>query len=328
MKTTDFQPIAASALHGIWCRLLAAGTFMLLVSAASAQTIKLVVPIPAGGAGDILARVLAEHIGRAKGPAMVVENRPGGSTVIGTEAVARATPDGSTLLIAGTGFVINPHLRKANYDPLTSFDPICNLVSLPTVIVVKASSPYATLADLLDIARTKPGQLTLSSIGPASTAHIAFEMLKRAARADMTFVPFPGTAPALNALMGDHVTAFFGNYAEVAEHLKAGTLRALASASPTRIELLPELPTLTELGYRIALGEVWYGLLTPAKTPKETVSRLAGWFTAAMQARDVKARLVSNGIYPAVMCGAEYGTYLRNQSDEYGRAILDANINP
>lgn len=235
MKTTDFQPIAASALHGIWCRLLAAGTFMLLVSAASAQTIKLVVPIPAGGAGDILARVLAEHIGRAKGPAMVVENRPGGSTVIGTEAVARATPDGSTLLIAGTGFVINPHLRKANYDPLTSFDPICNLVSLPTVIVVKASSPYATLADLLDIARTKPGQLTLSSIGPASTAHIAFEMLKRAARADMTFVPFPGTAPALNALMGDHVTAFFGNYAEVAEHLKAGTLRALASASPTRI---------------------------------------------------------------------------------------------
>lgn len=197
MKTTDFQPIAASALHGIWCRLLAAGTFMLLVSAASAQTIKLVVPIPAGGAGDILARVLAEHIGRAKGPAMVVENRPGGSTVIGTEAVARATPDGSTLLIAGTGFVINPHLRKANYDPLTSFDPICNLVSLPTVIVVKASSPYATLADLLDIARTKPGQLTLSSIGPASTAHIAFEMLKRAARADMTFVPFPELRPRL-----------------------------------------------------------------------------------------------------------------------------------
>jgi len=327
MKATDFQPIAACALRLVR-RLLAAGTFVLLASAASAQTIKVVVPIPAGGAGDILARVLADHIVRAHGPAMVVENRPGGSTVIGTEAVARAAPDGNTLLIAGTGFVINPHLRKVNYNPLTSFEPICHLVNLPTVIAVKSSSPYATLADLLDTARTKPGQLTLASIGPASTAHIAFEMLKRAAIADMTFVPFPGTAPALNALLGDHVTAFFGNYAEVAAHLKVGTLRALASASPTRIEPLPELPTLTDLGYRIALGEVWYGLLAPAKTPKETLSRLAGWFTAALQAGDVKAKLVSNGTYPAVTCGADYGAYLRNQSDEYGRAIRDANISP
>lgn len=308
--------------------LLAASAFVLLASAASAQTIKLVVPIPAGGAGDTLVRVLADQINRIHGAAMVVENRPGGSTVVGTEAVARATPDGNTLLAAGTGFVINPHLRKTNYDPLTSFEPICHVASLPTIIVVKGSSPYATLADLINAARATPGQLTLASIGPASTAHIALEMLKRSAKFDMTFVPFPGTAPAVTALLGDHVTAFFGNYAEVAEHLKAGTMRALASASPERIDPLPDLPTLAELGYKIGLGDIWYGLLAPAKSPKDAVSRLAGWFGSALLAPEVKSKLVANGIYPALICGAEYGAYLRQQYDEYGRAIREANIKP
>ena len=323
----DFLLAAKRSLYGLTRSLFATGA-LILATPASAQTIKLVVPIPAGGAGDILARVLADQIGRVHGSAMMVENRPGGSTVIGTEAVARAAPDGGTLLVAGTGFVINPHLRKTNYDPLTSFEPVCHLVSLPTVIVVKSSSPYKTLAELLDASRAKPGQLTLASIGPASTAHIAFEMLKRAAKAEMTFVPFQGTAPALNALIGDHVTSFFGNYAEVSEQLKAGTLRALASASPTRIEQLPQLPTLTELGYRIPLGDIWYGLVAPAKTPRSAVSRFERWFAAALQASDVKAKLVVNGIYPAVTCGADYGVYLRDQFDEYGRAIREADIRP
>jgi tripartite-type tricarboxylate transporter receptor subunit TctC len=328
MRSPDQLPISKLRSRGIIRSLLTAGTFMFLASATDAQTIKLIVPIPAGGAGDILARVLADQIARTHGAAMVVENRPGGSTLTGTEAVARAAPDGSSLLVAGTGFVINPHLRKTNYDPLTSFEPICHLANLPTVMVVKSSSPYIKLADLLDAARGKPGQLTLASIGPASTAHIAFEMLKRAAKADMTFVPFPGTAPALNALLGDHVTSFLGNYAEVAEHLKAGTLRALATASTARIEPVPDLPTLAELGYKVAVGEIWYGLVAPAKTAQETTSRLAGWFTAASQAPDVKAKLVANGIYPAITCGVDYRAFLSRQSDEYGRAIREAKIQP
>jgi tripartite-type tricarboxylate transporter receptor subunit TctC len=126
--------------------------------------------------------------------------------------------------------------------------------------------------------------------------------------------------------MGEHVTSFFGNYADVAEQLKAGALRALASASPMRIEALPDLPTLTELGYKIAAGEIWFGLVAPAKTPKETVSRLAGWFAAALQVPEVKAKLVIQGVYPAVMCGVDFGSFLRKQSDEYGRAIREANI--
>jgi tripartite-type tricarboxylate transporter receptor subunit TctC len=299
---------------------------LLLATTASAQTIKLIVPTPAGGAGDILARVLADQVGRVESAAIVVENRPGGSTLIGTEAVARAAPDGSTLLIAGNSFLINPHLRKTNYDPLTSFEPICNLVSLPTVVVVKSSSPYKTLRELLSAAQDKPGQLTLASIGPASVTHIASEMLKRIARAEMTFVPFPGTAPALNALMGDHVTSFFGNYAEVSQQLNAGTLRALASTSPARIEQLPHLPTLTELGYRISVGDIWYGLVAPAKTPRSIVSRLERWFVGALKTPDVNTKLVANGIYPAVRCGADHGAYLREQLGEYGRAIREADI--
>jgi len=325
MRSLDQLPIAKRRSRGVARTLLAAGT-LFLASAADAQTIKLVVPIPAGGAGDILARVLADQIARTRGAAMVVENRPGGSTLIGTEAVARAAPDGNSLLVAGTGFVINPHLRNTNYDPLTSFEPICHLANLPTVIVVKGSSPYRKLVDLLDGARGKPGELTLASIGPASTAHIAFEMLKRASKADMTFVPFPGTAPALNALLGDHVTSFLGNYAEVAEHLKAGRLRPLATVSTTRIEPAPNLPTLAELGYKVAVGEIWYGVVAPAKTPKEMTSRLADWFAAASQASDVKAKLVASGIYPAIACGGDYRAFLSSQSDEYGRAIREARI--
>jgi tripartite-type tricarboxylate transporter receptor subunit TctC len=320
--------IAKFGKRGLFHRVFAAGVFALYAACASAQTVKLVVPTPAGGAGDTLARVLTEQIRRAHGATLVVENRPGGSTVVGTEAVARATPDGSTLLLAGNGLVVSPHLRKTNYDALTSFEPICHLVNLPMVIAVNTSSPYATLADLFDAARLRPAQLTLASIGPASTAHIAFEMLKRTAKIDMTFVPFSGTAPALNALVGDHVTAFFGNYAEVAGHLKSGTLRALATTSRARAEPLPQPPTLAELGYKMSLGEVWYGLVAPQKTPRDVLFRLANWFTSALEAPDVNAKLVNNGIYPAAMCGEDYGTFLRDQSDEYGRAIREANISP
>jgi tripartite-type tricarboxylate transporter receptor subunit TctC len=328
IRTHCSSKIAARSLYRLARNSLVEGIFALVfaASAASAETIKIVVPTPAGAAPDVLARMLAEQVGRAQGLTIMIENRPGGSTVIGTEAVSPARPDGNTLLLAGTGFVINPHLRKTNYDPLTDFEPICELVSLPMVIVAKSASPYYSLADLLAAARTKPGELTLASIGPASTAHIAFEMLKRAAKVDITFVPYAGTAPAVNALMGDHVTSFFGNYADVAKQLQAGTLRALASGSPKRIEALPELPTLTELGYKIAEGEIWFGLVAPAKTPKETISRLAGWFAAALQVPQVKTKLAIQGVYPAVTCGVEFGSFLRKQFDEYRRAIREANI--
>jgi len=292
----------------------------------AARTIRIVVPFPAGGSADILARLLGEQISKAQGPTVLVENRPGGGASIAYEAVARAAPDGNTLVINGNSLVINPNLRKVNYDPVTSFEPVCYLLSSPQVYVVNNASPYRTLADLIAAARAKPGELTLASVGPATTQHIGIEQFKHAANLNMPHIPYPGGAPAVNALLGSHVTAVFANYSEVVEQLKAGTLRALATASKTRIEPLPDVPTVAELGYKDYDVEVWFGVVAPAKTPKDVVAQLSGWFTAAMQAPDVKPKLLNLGLYPVGMCGADFAAHIRKQYDEYGRVIRAANI--
>jgi len=167
-----------------------------------AKTIRAVVPYAPGGAADIVARLVAERIGRSGGPVIVVENRPGAGGAVGTETVARAVPDGNTVLVVSTPFLIDPLLRTLNYDPISSFAPICNLVNAPTVIVVNSASPYRTLAELLDDARAKPGQITMASIGPASSFQLGFEMLKRAAKVDMTFVPYPRQCAGTQCRLG------------------------------------------------------------------------------------------------------------------------------
>jgi tripartite-type tricarboxylate transporter receptor subunit TctC len=267
-----------------------------------------------------------KQIGRAHQVTVLVENRAGGGTVIGTEATARAAPDGNTLLITSVVFVINPHLRKLNYDPLTSFEPICNLVQSPQVLVVNSQSPYRTLSDLISAARAKPGSLALGSTGPASPSHVAFEMLKRSRNLDMTYVPFPGNAPTMNAVLGGHVTAGIANYADVIGHLKAGTLRALATHSPMRIDTLPDVQTMAEAGFRELEYDIWFGMLAPARTPQNVVSQLSNWFVAAMQVPEIKGKLVDQGLYPVGTCGADFATDLRRQSANYGRVIQEANI--
>jgi tripartite-type tricarboxylate transporter receptor subunit TctC len=290
-----------------------------------ARTVKIVVPYPAGGTADILTRILGEQISRTEGVTVVTENRPGASAVIGTEAVSRAAPDGSTLLVTSTAFVIAPHMRKLNYDPLTSFEPICQLASTPIIIVVNSESPYRTLADWLSAARAKPGSLTLASI-PAGLSRVAFEMLKRAANVDIAFIPYSGDAPAVNAVLGGHVTAVFLPYSGVAAQLKAGTLRALASASRMRSESLPDLPTIAESGFKGYEADNWNGVLAPAKTPRATVSELAAWFTAAMKVPEVEAKLVAQSLYPVWTCGTDFAALLSKQNDEFGRVIREANI--
>jgi tripartite-type tricarboxylate transporter receptor subunit TctC len=290
------------------------------------RTIRIVVPFQPGGTADILARLLAEEIGRTHGATIVVENGPGGGSVVGTEAVSRAAPDGNTLLINVAEFAINPHLRKLNYDALTSFEPICHLVNAPTVIALNGSSRYRSLVDLLDAARRKPGFLTMASVGPGSPFHIGLEMLKRAAKVEITFVPYPGNAPAVNALLGEHVTSMFATYSNVAEHLKTDKLRVLVAATQRRIASLPEVPTVAESGYKNYEVDSWFGVVAPPKTSKETVSQLADWFASALQMPEVRKRLDVLGLYPVGICGAEYRAYMRKQYDIYGRVIREANI--
>ena len=289
-------------------------------------TIKIVVPYTPGSGPDILSRLMAEQMGRAQGPTVVVENRPGGGTVIGTEAVERAEPDGRTVLLVANSFVINPPLQRASYDPSTSFEPVCYLAATPMVLVVLGSSPYRTLNDLITAARAKPGELAFASGGPGSSLHIAIEVLKRSANISITYVPYGGTAPAINALMGNHVAAVWADYPTVVSQLQSGTLRGLVTTSKARIETLPDVPTLGETGISKYEAEIFYGIVAPAKTPTDALNRLSGWFSSALKAPDMKPKLAQQGLFPVGMCGAEFGAYLRRQVDEYSRVIREANI--
>ena len=287
------------------------------------RTIKLVVPYPPGGTADIVARLLGEQIGRPNGPTIVVENRPGGGTAIGSEAVARAAADGTTLLINSPEFVITPHLRKPNYEPLTSFEFVCHLVNSPTVIVVNSDSPYRKLSDLLDAARDKPAELSMASTG---IFQVAIEMLKRRANVNLTYVPYAGNAPASNALLGGHVTSVFAVYPTVSALLKSGKLRALATASRKRIEPLPDVPTIIESGFNDYEVDVWLGLVAPAKTPSAVISQITTWFTSALAAPAIKSKLAEQESYAVGECGPDFGAYIRRQYEEVGRTIREANI--
>jgi tripartite-type tricarboxylate transporter receptor subunit TctC len=309
----------------------AAGAHMVLTTDDAARgqiarTIRIVVPYAPGGTADIVARLMAEQAGRTGGPPMVVENRPGAGGAVGTETVARATADGATLLVVSTPFLIDPLLRKLNYDPLHSFAPICNLVSTPTLIVVNSASPYRTLAQLLGDARQKPGQITMASIGPGSSFQLGFELLKRAAKVDMTFVPYPGNAPALNAVLGQQVTSMFATLSNVSEYLKAGKLRALAVGNRGRVQSLPDVPTVVESGYGDFDIDAWFGAFAPAATPESAINEVEHLFTAALQDSSVKEKLSVQGLFPTVACGDDFTAYLRKQNDAYSRIIAEANI--
>jgi tripartite-type tricarboxylate transporter receptor subunit TctC len=293
---------------------------------AQASTIKIVSPFPTGGSSGTLLHIVADHISRVHGVRMIIENRPGAGTVIATEAVARAVPDGTTLLVNANSFVINPHLRKLTYDPLTAFQPICLLYWSPQVVVVNSLSPYHTLSELLAAARQRPGELTMASLGPATAQHVAVENLKRVAGIEMTFVPYPGNMPAVTSLLGGHVTSVLANFAEVIDQLSAGSLRALATTSRSRIELLPDVPTVAEQDFPGYEEIVWLGVVAPAKTPREIITRLSSWFAEAIEASDIKPKLKALGLVTVAQCGTAFAEHLRKQFEDYGRRVIEANI--
>jgi len=292
----------------------------------AARTIRIIISVPPGGSIDLLARILAEHISNSNGPSIVIETKPGAGGIIAAETAARAAPDGNTLLINNNGMIISALLRKVNYDPRTSFEPICYLVTTPQIIAVNSASPYRTLGELVDAARAKPGELSIASVGPNTTQHIGIERFKRLAGANLTYVPYPGGATTINALLGAHVSAAVLNWSEVGEHVMAGKARALATMSLRRIEPLPDLPTVAESGYKDFETDVWFGVVAPAKTPQQTVSQLIDWFRAALVAPEVKARLTAQALYPNPICGADFDAHLRRQTELYAQLIRELNI--
>ena len=311
---------------------LAALTMLAPINPAAAQdslrdkTIRIIVPFPPGGSADSLARIVTQQVTQATGQRFVIENRPGAGTIIGTEAVARSAPDGTTLLMMSNSFVINGIVRASlPYDPM-AFEPVCFLVDSPQVLVVNESSPWRTLKDLVDAAKARPGELSYAAVGPATTQHIAGEMFKQAAGINLTYVPYPGGAPAVTALMGGHVSMVLANYNEVMEQLRAGKLRPLAVASRERIKPLPDVPTFIEAGYKDYETSAFFGLVAPAKTPAGTLDQLASMLVSALQAPDVTAKLVTQGLDVVAKCGDDFRAHIRRQHDKYSRAIRDGNI--
>jgi tripartite-type tricarboxylate transporter receptor subunit TctC len=315
---------AAAALMGL------AAVVPLALSTQSAvpqaRTIKLINPYPPGGTADIIARLVTEQINRTQGATFVIENRPGAGTVIGADAVARAAPDGNTLLLNSSAVLISAHLRKLAFDPFASFEPICNLTQSPQLLFVNGASPLKSMADLVALAKEKPGEVTIASTGPASASQIGIEAFRHATKLTITYVPYPGNAPTVNAVLGGHVTAGIANYADVVGHLQAGKLRPLVTLTPARIAPLPDLPTIGEAGNKELEYTIWFGIAPPAKTPAPIVKQLTAWFAAARQAPEVTEKLAIQGLFPEQDCGADFTAMMRREYESYGRVIGDAGI--
>lgn len=293
---------------------------------AQTRTIKFIVPFPAGGGADVLMRTLSDRWAQTHGIANVIENRPGGASVIGIEAASRAAPDGNTLVVVANSFVVHANFKKLSYDPLTGFEPVCLMANSPQVLVVNSTSPYRSLNDLIDAARAKPGAISHASAGPASAQHIGFEQLKLAAKIRMVFVPFPGNTPALNSLLGGHVDSVVANYSEAAELVRSGKLRALAALGSKRVDAWPNIATAADQGFKDFSVEAWYGLLAPANTPKDKVAELSKWCADGMKAADLKAKWELQGLDPIGSSSADFSAHLRRQSDDYARVIREAGI--
>jgi tripartite-type tricarboxylate transporter receptor subunit TctC len=276
--------------------LLAATLFA--IPAQAADPIKIVVPFAAGGPVDALARIVAAEIGPRLQTDVVVENRGGAGGMLAVEQVARAAPDGRTILFASVGaFVITNALKpQAGYEQLKTFAPVARIGAAPTLFIVKADSPIKTLGELIAKAKTD-SKMSYGSAGAGTTMHIVAEQLNASAGTRITHVPYRGIAPALNDIMGGHISFLNGDITVLYPLVKQGALRALAVAGTERTALLPDVPTAQELGYKGVYMENWYGALVPAATPPDVVAKLEAAVMDAVKNPEVWAKISANGVY-------------------------------
>jgi tripartite-type tricarboxylate transporter receptor subunit TctC len=290
-----------------------------------AKPIRVIISVPPGGSIDHMVRVLADHISTTKGQSIIIESRPGAGGVIAAEAVARAQPDGSTLLINNNGMIISAILRKVNYDPRASFEPICYLVTTPQIIAVNDASPYRTLAELVTAAREKPGELSIASVGPNTTQHIGIEQFKRLARANLTYVPYPGGAPAVSALLGGHVSSAVLNWSEIGEQLIAGKARARDHGAAT-----DRAAARSAHGCGIRLPRFRNRrMVRPGRARKdaERNGRAAHRVVQRGASRPGgQGEAYRAGALSQSKCGAEFDAHIARQADLYGRLIRELNI--
>ena len=303
-----------------------------VASAAHAQTfpakpVRLIVPFAPGGSTDIVARVLGQKLNEMWGQPVLVDNRAGGSTVIGTEIVAKAPPDGHTLLVTPAPFTIVPSLiPKLPYDPHKDFEPVTLINTTPLVVVVHPGVPAKSIKDLVALAKSKPGTLNYGSSGSGGSNHLAGELFNAMANVKMVHVPYKGNAPALTDLVGGHVDVVFNGLTSALPMIKSGKLRALGMTSLKRSATLPQVPTLDEAGLKGFQAVAWNGLTAPARTPKSVVDKINADVLKVVRAPELVEKLRAEGSDPVGSSVEQYATFLREEIAKWGKVIRAANI--
>ena len=294
------------------------------------KPIRFVVPYPAGGPLDTVARLLGQKVGESVKQPVIVDNKPGAGGNIGADAVAKSPPDGYTILMGAVAtHAINPTLYAGiPYDAAKDFIPVTQVASTPNVLVVNPSVPAGTVREFIAYAKANPGKLNYASPGPGSGAHLAGELLKSSAGVEMVHVPFNGIAPAVTAVVAGDVQVMFAGSTSAMPHVATGKLRALGVASPKRMVSTPALPTLDESGLPGFDVTSWYSIVAPAATPPAVIERLQKEIAKALDTLDVKAKLAGLGAEPVGNTPSEFAAMIRNESAKWGKIVKDANIRP
>jgi len=291
------------------------------------KPIRYIVPFPAGGIADIFARIIGARLGERWGQPVVVENRAGAGGNIGADAVAKSAPDGYTLLLIANSHAINAALYASlPYDAVRDFTPISQVASYMLVLVTHPSVPVASVAELVALARSRPGQLKYASAGSGTMTHLAAELFRLAAGIDMVHVPYKGAAPATSDLLGGQVDLMFNNPASSFPQVKAGKLRALAVTGASRLATAPEVPTIAELGYPGFEASTWYGFLGPAGVPKDIVARAQAGIIRALKLRDVQERLAAQGFDAIGTTAEQFGEILRSDVERWRQVVKAAGL--
>ena len=316
------------ALFALLLAVLALTTLPAMAQQYPSKPIVLVVPFAPGGTSELISRLVAQKLTERLGQQVVVENRPGAAGNIAMEQVARAAPDGYTLILGHIGtLAVNPAMfPKLPYDAIKDFAPVSLIAAVPNIVTVNPAVPAKTLKEFLDLARAKPGSINYGSAGNGSAGHLAMEYLKRIAKADMVHVPYKGTGPMLTDLLAGQTQATFTGSSPLIPHIKSGKLRALAVGSAVRIPSLPEVPTIAESGFAGFETSQWYGIIAPAKTPPAIIQKLSVEIAQVMKQPDIIARLSGDG---TVMIGStpnEFAAYISKEMKRWGEVVHAANI--
>lgn len=297
------------------------------VTAYPSKPVRIIIPFSTGGGADTFARTVQQVLGAALGQPLVLDNRPGASSIIGTELAARAAPDGYTLALITTTFTVTPALvKKLPYDPIKDLSGVSLPVTQPNVLVVHPSVPAKSVKDLVALARAKPAALTYASGGGGSSPHLGAELLQMVAGVKLTHVPYKGAGPGVIALLGNQVTLMLVGPLSVEQHISSGRLRALATADKKRSAILPDVPTMAEAGFTGAESGTWYGFITPAKTPRPIIDAFHGAVLKAMAAPETKSRLHAQGVEIVGGGPRELDQTIRDEIGKWKKLVTAAGI--